>query len=93
MIFKLLVVAVIIRVAEGIARSAVLAGDVADAPTNLGDGVTAPVATFRCHLITRQSLRNTIRPGRGVVSIGFPVAFPGPQRIQAVPLRLIATTV
>src|SRR5699024_4904778 len=75
-----------LRVSPGAAGAAVSAGDVVQAPGDLGGGVGAPVSAGAGHLGAGQGLRNAISTRGGVLRVGVPAALARPQAVQAAPL-------
>src|SRR5699024_7757501 len=73
-------------VAPGTARSAVPAGDVVQAPGDLGGRVGPPVRARGGHLRPGQRLWDAVGTGGGVLRVRVPVALPLPERVQAAPL-------
>ena len=71
------------RCAQALARGAVAALDVVQAPLDLRGGVGLPVVAELRHLVAGQRLRDAIRAGALVLGHVVPAGLLGPQLVQA----------
>ena len=67
-------------------RPAVATRNVSQTPVDLSNGVSLPIRPCRGHLASRESLRNTIGAGRGVLRVGIPMGFAVSQGNEALEL-------
>ena len=69
-------------------RPAVATRNVAQTPVDLSDGVGLPIRPSRGHLASRESLRNTVGTGGGILRVGIPMRFAVPQGNEALELGI-----
>ena len=64
-------------------RPAVATRNVPQTPVDLSDWVGLPIRPGRGHLASRESLRNTVGTGGGILRVGIPMGFAIPQGNEA----------